>query len=95
MPEQIAVLLALTANLFDRVPLAQMGDAAHAVHQAAAKIPEDVRARFAAAKKMSGEDRKAVIEIVRQALAAFQPETQAEPRPGNESEADAEAKEQA
>jgi F-type H+-transporting ATPase subunit alpha len=94
MPEQIAVLLALTANLFDRVPLERMGDATHAVHQAAAKIPEEVRARFATAEKLSGEDRKAVIEIARQALAAFQPETQADPRLGSKSEADAEAKEQ-
>jgi F-type H+-transporting ATPase subunit alpha len=80
VPEQIAVLLALSANLFDLVPLEQMGDAAHAVHEAAAKIPEEVRARFETAIKLSGEDRKAVIEIARQALAPFQPETEAEAR---------------
>jgi F-type H+-transporting ATPase subunit alpha len=80
VPEQIAVLLALSANLFDLVPLEQMGDAAHAVHEAAAKIPEEVRARFETAIKLSGEDRKAVIEIARQALAPFQPETDAEAR---------------
>jgi F-type H+/Na+-transporting ATPase subunit alpha len=72
VPEQIAVLLALTANLFDPVPLEQMGDVAHAVHEAAAKIPEEVRTRFAAPDKLSGEDQQAVIEIARQALALFQ-----------------------
>ncbi len=97
VPEQIAVLLGLTANLFDGVPLAQMADAAHAVHEAAAKIPGEVRGRFATAGQLSGEDRKAVIEIARQALAPFQPKPEAkpeEPTPGAESEAKAQAQEQ-
>jgi F-type H+/Na+-transporting ATPase subunit alpha len=72
VPEQIAVLLALTANLFDPVPLEQMGDAAQAVHEAAAKIPQDVRGRFATAHELRGEDQQAVIEIARQALSPFQ-----------------------
>ena len=100
VPEQIAVLLGLTANLFDGVPLAQMADAAHAVHEAAAKIPGEVRGRFATAEQLSGEDRKAVIEIARQALAPFQPKPEAkpeakpeEPTPGRESEAKAQAQE--
>jgi F-type H+-transporting ATPase subunit alpha len=84
VPEQVTVLLALTANLFDPVPLERMGDAARAVHEAAAKIPEEVRARFASAEKLSDEDRQTAIEIARQALVAFQPETQAEPKPGSQ-----------
>src|ERR1700730_9169105 len=36
---QIAVLLALTADLFEQVPLEQMADAERAVREAAAKIP--------------------------------------------------------
>jgi F-type H+-transporting ATPase subunit alpha len=39
VPAQIAVLLALTAELFDKVPLDQMTDAEHAVREAAADIP--------------------------------------------------------
>ena len=39
VPAQIAVLLALTAELFDRVPLDQMTDAEHAVQEAAANDP--------------------------------------------------------
>ena len=73
MPAQIAVLLALTANLFDPVPLDRMTDANLAVQEAAAKIPTEISARFESADKLSDEDRKAVIEIARQALAPFQP----------------------
>ena len=73
VPAQIAVLLALTAGLFDRVPLEQMTDAEHAVQEAAAKIPAEVRARFETADKLSDEDRKAIIEIARQALVPFSP----------------------
>ena len=71
VPAQIAVLLALTAELFDRVPLDQMTDAEHAVQEAAANIPAEVRARFETADKLSDEDRKTIIEIARQALARF------------------------
>ena len=46
VPAQIAVLLALTAELFDRVPLDQMTDAEHALREAAADIPAEVRERF-------------------------------------------------
>ena len=42
VPAQIAVLLALTAELFDGVALDQMTDAEHAVQKAAANIPAEV-----------------------------------------------------
>jgi len=73
VPEQIAILLALTAKLFDPVPLDRMTDAEHAVRAAAAHIPAEVIARFASTKELSDEDRKAIIELGRQALVAFQP----------------------
>ena len=99
VPAQIAVLLALTAELFDLVPIDQMTDAEHAVHEAATKIPAEVCARFETADKLSDEDRKTIIEIARQALARFQPkpepkpETKAEPK--TEPEAKAEPKPEA
>ena len=80
VPAQIAVLLALTAELFDRVPLDQMTDAEHAVQEAAANIPAEVCARFETADKLSDEDRKTIIEIARQALAPFQPKPEADAR---------------
>jgi F-type H+-transporting ATPase subunit alpha len=73
VPAQITVLLALTAQLFDPVPVDQMTDAQHAVHEAAASLPEEVRARFESAEKLSDEDRQAVVEIARAALVRFQP----------------------
>lgn len=42
MPVHIAVLLALTAGLFDKVPRDQMTDAEQAVHTAAADIPAEL-----------------------------------------------------
>ena len=82
VPAQIAVLLALSAELFDPVPLEQMADAEHAVRDAAAKMPAGVCARFESADKLSDEDRKTIIEIARQALARFQP------KPGDASKPD-------
>jgi F-type H+-transporting ATPase subunit alpha len=79
VPAQITVLLALTANLFDLVPLDQMTNAAHAVQEAAANIPSEVNARFETATKLNDEDRKTVIEIARKALARFQPQPEVKP----------------
>ena len=95
VPAQITVLLALTANLFDLVPLDQMTDAEHAVREAAANLPAEVCARFETAAKLNDEDRKTIIEIARKALALFQPkpeskpEAKAEPKPEPESKPEA------
>jgi F-type H+-transporting ATPase subunit alpha len=70
---QIAVLLALTAKLFDQVPVDQMKAAQAAVHEAAAKFPPELCARFESTAKLNDEDRNTVVETVRQALAPFQP----------------------
>ena len=88
VPAQIAVLLALTANLFDRVPLDRMTDAEHIVREAAANIPAEVCAGFETADKLSDEDRNTVIEIARQALARFQPKPESEPEPDVEPKPD-------
>ena len=69
---QIAVLLALTAGLFDSVPLDRMTGAEHVVRESAAYIPAEVRARFDTAEKLSDEDRATIIRIARNALVHFQ-----------------------
>jgi F-type H+-transporting ATPase subunit alpha len=79
VPAQIAVLLALTAGLFDLVPLDQMTDAEHALCEAAADIPADVRGRLDTAGKLSDEDRKAIVDIAGKALARFEPKPKPEP----------------
>jgi F-type H+-transporting ATPase subunit alpha len=81
VPAQIAVLLALTAELFDGVPLDQMIDAEKAVRKAAAEIPDEVTARFDTADKLSDEDRARVIQIARNALEGFLPEATSRPKP--------------
>jgi len=78
VPAQITVLLALTAELFDRVPLDQMTDAEHALRQAAADIPTDVRERLNTAEEFSDEDRETITQIARASLARFQPKSEAE-----------------
>jgi F-type H+/Na+-transporting ATPase subunit alpha len=81
VPAQIAVLLALTAQLFDRVALDRMVEAVHAVQEAAAALPAEVCARFESAARLSDEDRKAIVEIARRALAAFEPTPAAADKP--------------
>jgi len=69
MPEQIAVLLALTSGLFDQVPIEQMKDAENIVRQVAANIPKEVCARLYTAKKLSDEDRANIVQLAQDALA--------------------------
>ncbi len=87
VPEQIAILLALTAELFDTVPIDRMTDAEHAVQEAAANIPAEVGARFDTAETLRDEDRATIVQIARIALACFQPKPEARA----ESEPDAKA----
>ena len=89
VPGQIAVLLALTAKLFDAVPIDQMSDAEHAVQEAAANIPAELTARFGAAEKLSDEDRAAIVEIARDALIHVQPKPESRPQSKAESEPEA------
>lgn len=72
VPAQIGVLLALSADLFDAIPLDQMPDAEQAVRTAVASLPADLRARSESAKKLADTDRQVMIETARQALARFQ-----------------------
>jgi len=90
VPAQITVLLALTANLFDPVPLEKMTDAARAVQAAAETIPAEVNARLDTATKLSDEDKKIIIEIARNVVAPFQ--SKAAPKPEVKIEPNAETK---
>lgn len=74
VPAQIAVLLALTAKLFDNVPLDRMTDAEQAVREAAAEIPAKVCERLDTVEKLSSADREMIIQIARKSLACFHPQ---------------------
>ena len=76
---QIAILLALTADLFAPVPLEQMTAAQSGVETAAATIPAEVQARFASADTLSDADRSLIVDLARQALVPFQPKPQPDP----------------
>jgi F-type H+-transporting ATPase subunit alpha len=82
VPAQITILLALSAGLFDAVPLERMTDAEQAVRKAAAEIPVQVSERLDSADTLSDEDRETIIDIARQALARFQPKADSLSQPG-------------
>jgi F-type H+-transporting ATPase subunit alpha len=88
MIEQITVLLALTANLFDPVPIERVSDAEQAIQKATSDIPADIAGRLTSADKLSDADRKAVLEVATRALAPFQPAPKpkpAEPEPKHDA----------
>ncbi len=72
---QIAILLALTADLFDLIPLDRITEGEQAVSEVAANLPAELRDRLLTADKLSDEDREAIIEQARAALASFQPKS--------------------
>ena len=92
VPAQIAILLALTAGLFDLVQLSQMIDAEHAVEVAASNIAPEVIQRLDTAEKLSDEDRNTIIDIARQALANFQPKSETKPNSKPEADSEPESK---
>jgi len=85
VPAQITVLLALTANLFDPVPLEQMTDAGQALREAATTLPAEISARFETAAKLSDVDKGTIIELARKALLPFQPKPEPKPEVKPES----------
>jgi F-type H+-transporting ATPase subunit alpha len=86
VPAQIAVLLALTAEFFDRVPIERMPEAEEALRAAAADIPAKVRERLDTAEKLSDEDRETIIQIARQSIARFQPKSDPGTKPKVQTE---------
>jgi F-type H+-transporting ATPase subunit alpha len=79
MVEQIAVLLALSADLFDQVPLEKMTGAEQSLRKAATEVPAEVVKRLNSGDKLSDADRTAILEVATKALASFQ--SRAEPKP--------------
>jgi F-type H+-transporting ATPase subunit alpha len=71
VPAQIAILLAISAELFDEIPLNRIDEAERAVQQAAEAMPDDLRERLFTADTLKAEDREAITEIARQALGTF------------------------
>jgi F-type H+-transporting ATPase subunit alpha len=76
MPEQITILLALHAGLFDAVALTQMAEAEQTLRAAAINLPAAICARFETATKLDDEDRAAIVTIAQDALVRFQPSSE-------------------
>ena len=70
---QICVLLALTSELFDPVPLEQMPAAEAALAQMAAQLPAEVGQRFVSSATLSDEDRTLILEQAKGVLQPFMP----------------------
>lgn len=66
--QQITVLIALTGNLFDAVPLERMKAAERAVLQAALKIPVAIQQKVVNRQPLEDEDRKTILAIASQAI---------------------------
>lgn len=75
MAEQIAVLVALTADLFDDIDLDNMPAAEQAVRDAAVNITDDIAERLESTDKLSEEDKAVILELAREALEAFNTDT--------------------
>ena len=73
VPAQIAGLVALNEDLFDPIELDELPAAERAVHEAALTLPAEVQERFETADELSDEDREAILQLVRAALAPFSP----------------------
>jgi F-type H+/Na+-transporting ATPase subunit alpha len=76
--EQIVVLLAASAGLFDPVPLERMAEAEAALREASSKLAPDLADRLAA-DKLSDGDRGAVLAFATAALAAMVPASEHRP----------------
>lgn len=87
VPAQITLLLALTADLFDNVHLDQMTRAEDTLIHAALNIPAEVSARFESAGKLSDDDRHTIIELAREALAAFESDPSEDPNQADSTHA--------
>jgi F-type H+-transporting ATPase subunit alpha len=80
---QIAVLMALTADLFDEIPLVDMLEAELAVRAGAADIPSELAARLESAEKLGDADRATILDLARIALKHFASASEPQPESTN------------
>lgn len=71
VPEQITVLLALTAGLFDAVVVDRMPKAEQAVRKAASEMPDGLRKRIFGGEELRQADRDAILDLARRAISSL------------------------
>ena len=72
VPQQIAVLLALTTGLFDTISVDKMEEAETALLKSTAEIPAEIIKRLFTDKELSASDREAILTVARNTLDAYQ-----------------------
>jgi len=68
VPEQLAVLVAVTGGLLDHLPLDRLGRAEQQIRQAVTTQAPSVCKRLSAGEKLEDEDREALLEVAQKAL---------------------------
>jgi F-type H+/Na+-transporting ATPase subunit alpha len=68
VPEQLAVLVAVTGGLLDHLPLESLGNAEQKIRQAVSDQLPEVGRRLGAGAKLQDDDREALLEAARTAL---------------------------
>lgn len=76
--EQILLLLAVKAGLFDPIPLQTMPSAEECLLQAVEEIPQEIREKIETVEGISDSDSQAILKVAKMALASF-----AEPATGD------------
>ena len=71
--EQIVILVALAAGLFDQVPMERVPEGEMALQKALNTLSKDVAGRLMSDEKLSDGDRKAIVDLATHALAELQP----------------------
>jgi F-type H+-transporting ATPase subunit alpha len=71
VPEQLAVLVAVTGGLLDHLDLARLGEAEQKICQAVTTQAPEICARLGAGEKLTEEDREALLEVAEKVVAAI------------------------
>ncbi len=66
VPEQIAALLAASEGVFDDMPIERIGEAEERIRNVLRERLPEVSARILAGEKLSGEDKQALLSLIRE-----------------------------
>jgi len=81
-PDQIVLLLALTSNLLDTIPLDKIEKASLALQKISAALPKEFIERLFSDKELSNEDHDAILKQSSETLAPFLPKPETDkPKP--------------
>jgi F-type H+-transporting ATPase subunit alpha len=69
VPEQLAVLVAVTGGLLDHLDLARLGAVEQKIRQAVTTQAPEICARLSAGEKLTEEDREALLEVAQKVVA--------------------------